>query len=678
MKKRTTVLVVLICALFTGAFSSLSANGEIVGKYPYKFGNVGITFDQANNAAYVYHESEHTVYKLNGTDFSEISSVPVPFSLDQAGYAWSMTFDGTNLWLACPWNDGYQGLYGMDPATGDSVGFIDPGVGGLLRGVDWDGTNFWIGTNDNGAGMIYQVNTEGTQLQSFAVNEVAWLNQICFAEDEIWINDDRFYFASYSLDGTFIDRINSQIPGDWGQLSHDLAFDGNDVISVCWDQDVVYKMYIGKGHGGYLLAPTNLTAESDASSKTSIQLSWTNPSTFLNGDAGSAASINIYSGDTGELIGNTTDQQFTVTDLVEAQYYTFYLIAVSDQNREGVTSSIFGIRAGGPLQGDVINELPLGRTGWVAVAYDGNYAWMINEGDNKWYKIDKNTGETLKTFDNPEGAPANSQGAAWSKYGTIYANQFSAGTGEVWEIDTNGTVVNFWPTDILGASGATNRQRGLAIHEDIVWVGRGNVDNVPNNELFRFDLDGVPMESAFVDTPITYSGGMEWVEGQLWVNDRPSDLIRIYDYDGDKTLTQVNTVSRPNGAMWGLAYTGDEILTAAFGGTESLFWLKTDLSTTDVDDNMYSIPNEFVLGQNYPNPFNPSTTIGYSIPDAGIVNITVYNLLGQKIVTLLNEFKQAGNHTVEWNTGSGVTSGVYFYSIKSGKHSAVRKMVVLQ
>ena len=85
----------------------------------------------------------------------------------------------------------------------------------------------------------------------------------------------------------------------------------------------------------------------------------------------------------------------------------------------------------------------------------------------------------------------------------------------------------------------------------------------------------------------------------------------------------------------------------------------------------------FVLKQNYPNPFNPSTTIQYSIPKESFVTIKVYNVLGKEIVTLVNERKSAGTYSVNFNS-SNISSGVYFYRLISGTHSATKKMVILK
>ena len=90
-----------------------------------------------------------------------------------------------------------------------------------------------------------------------------------------------------------------------------------------------------------------------------------------------------------------------------------------------------------------------------------------------------------------------------------------------------------------------------------------------------------------------------------------------------------------------------------------------------------NIVTNYALSQNYPNPFNPSTSISYQLPTNGLVTIKVYNVIGKEIATLVNEFQQSGNYSKEFNA-NGLTSGVYFYTIKSGSFSATKKMILLK
>ncbi|MDP2303816.1 MAG: T9SS type A sorting domain-containing protein [Ignavibacteria bacterium] len=87
--------------------------------------------------------------------------------------------------------------------------------------------------------------------------------------------------------------------------------------------------------------------------------------------------------------------------------------------------------------------------------------------------------------------------------------------------------------------------------------------------------------------------------------------------------------------------------------------------------------NMYELSQNYPNPFNPITTIHYSIPQTGLVTIKIFDILGKEITTLVNEEKKSGNHKIEFN-GSKLSSGIYFYQIKSGSFTATKKLVLLK
>ncbi|MCK4957674.1 MAG: T9SS type A sorting domain-containing protein, partial [Candidatus Cloacimonetes bacterium] len=88
------------------------------------------------------------------------------------------------------------------------------------------------------------------------------------------------------------------------------------------------------------------------------------------------------------------------------------------------------------------------------------------------------------------------------------------------------------------------------------------------------------------------------------------------------------------------------------------------------------------LGNNYPNPFNPTTTISFNLAEGGNVELGIYNVKGQKVSTIVNEHKSAGSHSIVWNgtddRGTGLTSGVYFYRIKSGKFTSTKKMILLK
>ena len=88
-------------------------------------------------------------------------------------------------------------------------------------------------------------------------------------------------------------------------------------------------------------------------------------------------------------------------------------------------------------------------------------------------------------------------------------------------------------------------------------------------------------------------------------------------------------------------------------------------------------PSEFSVTQNVPNPFNPTTTIGFALPAASQVTIEVFNVAGQKVNTIANEFMSPGSHTVTWDA-SGFSAGVYFYTVKSGDFSKTMKMTLLK
>jgi len=98
--------------------------------------------------------------------------------------------------------------------------------------------------------------------------------------------------------------------------------------------------------------------------------------------------------------------------------------------------------------------------------------------------------------------------------------------------------------------------------------------------------------------------------------------------------------------------------------------------------NNAQIPKEYILNQNYPNPFNPVTTLRYDLPEQSDVTITIYNMLGRKVKTLVNPTQDAGFKSMIWDAtndyGKPVSAGVYLYQIQAGEFVQTKKMVLLK
>ena len=108
---------------------------------------------------------------------------------------------------------------------------------------------------------------------------------------------------------------------------------------------------------------------------------------------------------------------------------------------------------------------------------------------------------------------------------------------------------------------------------------------------------------------------------------------------------------------------------------DGIYRYKTPLVGID-EEVIEKIPYSLKLYQNYPNPFNRSTKISYNLPKPNKVKIEVFNLLGQKVETLINHHMSAGSHEINFNARN-LSSGVYLYRIESGEFQEVKKMVLL-
>ena len=132
----------------------------------------------------------------------------------------------------------------------------------------------------------------------------------------------------------------------------------------------------------------------------------------------------------------------------------------------------------------------------------------------------------------------------------------------------------------------------------------------------------------------------------------------------------------------------DTISATVISGTDTvlIFWntIVTYVNPTSIEVNSLS-PEQFYLYQNSPNPFNPSTTIKYTVPtviasgtkQSQFVTLKIYDVLGNEVAALVNEEKMGGNYKVNFD-GYGLTSGIYFYTLKAGEFSDTKKMILLK
>lgn len=146
-------------------------------------------------------------------------------------------------------------------------------------------------------------------------------------------------------------------------------------------------------------------------------------------------------------------------------------------------------------------------------------------------------------------------------------------------------------------------------------------------------------------------------------NDTQWTMLALVPGLGNSNLNSITTMREKVQILRSLPY-------------DSLAFGSASYSITDVDDNR-PILNEFKLNQNYPNPFNPSTKISWQSPVAGHQTLKVYDVLGNEVETLVNEFRNAGSYEVDFD-GSKLSSGVYFYQLKAGDFIQTKKMILIK
>jgi len=205
----------------------------------------------------------------------------------------------------------------------------------------------------------------------------------------------------------------------------------------------------------------------------------------------------------------------------------------------------------------------------------------------------------------------------------------------------------------------------------VAILGTGDFDVLdidPTTVLF----EGVaPIRWAIEDVTTPVAGG-EQCDCTTEGPDGFDDLT--LKFDAQELVTALGQVN--NGDELELTITGNLLDGTPFEGSDCVI-IKAKNLRKDLTGNSSNVPEEYALFENYPNPFNPSTNIKYSVPENNFVSVKVYDVLGEEVASIINEEKSAGSYEVNFDA-SNLSSGIYFYTMRSGSFLETKKMVLMK
>lgn len=220
----------------------------------------------------------------------------------------------------------------------------------------------------------------------------------------------------------------------------------------------------------------------------------------------------------------------------------------------------------------------------------------------------------------------------------------------------------------------TSWSGGIKVNQDgfnngkIQYFPAVHVDDAGGINVLYYDDRNTTSDSAGLFLSRSIDGGDTWIDFQISDhNFKPKSIGGLgQGYQGDNiSLTSVGITLIP---MW----------MDNSSGIYQIWTARVPISSLVSVPPSKILPFEFRLEQNYPNPFNPSTTIVYHLPQQSVVSLKLFNLLGKEIATLIDEEKSAGVHHFQFSGTVTMSSGVYFYSLKARKYSAVKKLVIVK
>lgn len=385
-----------------------------------------------------------------------------------------------------------------------------------------------------------------------------------------------------------------------------------------------------------------------------------------------------------DICGSDTEISYTISDVPASTYYIYGGVRiVSSHDNPPEVGDYMGIYGG------TISEYPNEPNAVVPASGTVTFDIILS----KW------TGDVDVT---PPATPTNFTATAGDSKVTLSWNANTEPDLVIYNL-FRGTVQNGWMDYLTNVDKNTTSYTDNNVVNGTTYYYQISASDNSNNQSARTNqVSATPTVPADVTPPATptiistsvFQGGVKLE----WTQNTEPDLANYFIYRSktsgftpslskpivtsnkiatvDKSLTQYNDITNveSNTVYYYKMSAVDN------SGNESGYSNQATATTLNIlNDNSTT---EFALYQNVPNPFNPITVIEFSIPNDTDVNIIIYDLMGNEVKTLINEFKPVGQYQVNWdgndNSEQSVSGGIYFYQIQAGYYNQTKKMVLLK
>ena len=634
----------------------------------------------------------------NQKEFSGLHFRDMQIISDSTVYLWEdfaiiSTKDGGQSWIdISPNEDGFTSLWFFSPDSGIVISSSK-------------------GTNDNL--KIYKTFDGGITWNESKITEFQHIDNLYFTEDSIG-----YFIADYGYLYTTTDTFKTwtKCEFEYGINSFTIL-DKKTIVAINTENNLIYstdsgltwcnlanptagspdELFSNSVHDIYVISQvggvSSLWKTSDLGNNWKIQI-FSYPFTdvfFLNEKIGFlcvgwveeafhslAIGGNIFFTNNGGMSWKNDIETGSIETFFFTDNNTGYLLSSKFNFKYGILSTISKSRDSGENWFDVYESIP-DSAGYSFYGKDlcflnEELGWSVGE----FYSADWDTQGAciLETIDRSENWHL-----VWRIINTeeLYYSLNSLYTCDstAWAVGNSGIVVKYtsqdqWQLQPMVTDLPLNRV--FFSDEQHGWISGGYwYEDEGNLILLRTSNGGEDWEEIsnfnYIVNDIYFADSLHgWVVGQ----DTTGAGMILESQDGGRnwnTVTEnlsaaLKAIHFKNGYGWAV---GDNGLI-----------LRTEDGTTWIDQNSgKTYPDKFYLSQNCPNPFNPSTIIKFSLPRAGQIRIEIYNSLGQKVKTILNERMLAGEHEIEFEA-QNLASGVYYYQIKAGEFKDMKKMVLIK